>query len=221
MLGLGGNDHAAKAVAMSVQEFSRRMDHEISAQRDGPLEVRRHESVVYNQLCSATMRQPRHCGDIGERHQRIRGRLNEDKLGIPANGFFDGCEISRVYVGELQSEVGEDLIEKPRHAAVDVVSADDVVTGTQHGAESIDSCHAAGEYVRCTTAFESSEIFFQAGTRRIRDTRVLVPFIFPNLLLHVGGGRVNGNRDGSGEWVCFLSGVDGGGGKTKILLFHD
>jgi len=57
----------------------------------------------------------------------------------------------------------------------------------------------------------------QAVARRVRHPRIFVAFILADLLLSVGGSRINRRADGAGERVGLLTGVDGAGGKTLLV----
>src|SRR5438270_9236974 len=99
------------------------------------------------------------------------------------------------------------------------MSADDVVAGTHHGAESIGRGHAAGEDVRGASTFERGQVFFKPGASGVRDARIFISLILADLFLHIGRGRINGNGNGAGERVRFLSSVDRGGGKAEGSFF--
>ena len=114
---------------------------------------------------------------------------------------------------------GHHLIEQAGSAAVEIVAADDVVAGLQHADDGVDRSHAAGEDSGGDSAFERGEIFLKPGARGIRHARVLVSFVLADALLDVSGGRIDRNRDRAGEWIGFLSGVDGAGGKTELFCY--
>ena len=86
-------------------------------------------------VLSTTTSQPRLCaigadgGDVGEPHQRIGRRLDVDVARVLADGALHVARIGRVHVGELEAEVRHDLVEQPRHAAVEIVGGDDVIAG--------------------------------------------------------------------------------------------
>ena len=73
------------------------------------------------------MSQARYRSNVGERHQRIGRGLDENELSIASDGFFHCSQVGRVHISELQAKIGEDLIEEPGHAAINIVSAYNVV----------------------------------------------------------------------------------------------
>ena len=83
--------------------------------------------------------------------------------------------------------------------------------------DGIDRGHAAGEHAGRDTAFESSEILLQPRARGIRDAGIFVSLVLADSLLHVGRGGINGDRDGAGQRIGFLSGVNGAGGEAESL----
>ena len=128
--------------------------------------------------------------------------------------------VRRVDVAELHAEIRQYLIEEAGHASVEIVAADHVIAGFVHGADGIDCRHPAGEDAGGDSAFEGRQIFFQAGASGIGDAGVFVAFVLAQFLLDVGGGRIDGNCYRAGFRVGLLSGVDGFGGETWLLVFH-
>ena len=171
---------------MAVEELRRRVQHDVGAQLDGLLEVRRHEGVVDHDFAAALVRDLADGGDVGEAHQRIRRRLDVNVARVLADGALDVARIGRVHIGELQAEVRHDLVEEPRHAAVKIVGGDDVVARLHQLAERADRGHSAGEYRRGNAAFQRSEILLQPRARGIARARVVVAFGLAELFLRVG-----------------------------------
>ncbi len=172
-------------------------------------------------VLSTTTSQPRLCaiaadgGDVGEPHQRIGRRLDVDVARVLANGVLDVARVRGVDVGELQPEVGHDLVEQPRHAAIQIVGGDDVIACLHHLAERADRGHAAGEHARGDAAFQRCQVLFQPRARRIAGARVVVAFGLAQLFLSVGGGGKDRRSDRSGGWVGLIADVDGASGKAR------
>ncbi len=156
---------------------------------------------------------------ISESHERVGGRLHINHARLFANGALNISDVGSIHVGEFDAVAGENLVEEARRSAVEIVAADDVVARLVHGAESVDGSHAAGEDARRDSTFEGSEILFQTRARRIRNPRVLVAFVLPNLLLDVGRGRMNGGRNRAAFEVRLLPDVNGASSKTGKLMF--
>ncbi len=135
-------------------------------------------------------------------------------LRMARSTFF---AVGGVHVGEFHAIAGQNLIEQARHAAVEVVAADHVVAGLEHGADGVDGRHAAGEDARGDAAFERRQVFFQAGARGIGNAGVFVALVLAEFLLNVGGGRVDGDRDGAGFGVRLLADVNGASGEAGFF----
>jgi hypothetical protein len=225
LLGLfrAGADHdAPEAVAVAVKEFGGRMDDHIRSQSNRLLEIWRHESVVYNQLDFLAAANFADGLKIGESHEWVGWRLYINHPRLFANGALDISDVRSVHVSELDAVAGENLVEETRRSSVEIIAADDVVARLVHGAESCDGGHTAGEDTRRDSTFQGSEILFQTCARRIRNSRIFVPFVFSNLLLDVGRGRMDGGRDSAAFEVRLLSDVNGASCKTGRLIFvHD
>ncbi len=129
---------------------------------DGLLEVGRHEGVVDHDFAAALVGDGADGGDVGEAHQRIGRRLDVDVARVAADGALDVARIGRVDIGELQTEVGHDLVEEPRYAAVEIVGGDDVIASFHQMAERADGGHSAGENRCGDTAFQRSQVLLPA-----------------------------------------------------------
>ena len=95
-----------------------------------------------------------------------------------------------------------------------------MVARLEHGAEGVDRSHPAGENSRSKTAFKCSQVFFEAVAGRVRHPRVFVSLVFPDLLLDVGGRRVNRRSYSASFLVGLLTGMDGARGKSIRLVFR-
>ena len=114
----------------------------------------------------------------------------------------------------------DDLAEEAGGATVDVVAADDVIAGVEHGDEGSDGGHAAAEDVTGGSAFERGEIGFEGVPSGVGDAGVFPAAVFLDALEFVGGGEVDGDVDGAGARVGFLSVVDGAGGEAVLGVSH-
>ena len=139
-------------------------------------------------------------------------------VGRMARRTFSG--FGGVDEGELDAVADDDLVEEARGAAVDVVAADDVVAGVEHGDQRGDGGHAAGEDVAAGSAFERGEVGFERVAGGVGDAGVFPAAVFLDALELVGGGEIDGDVDGAGARVGFLSVVDGAGGEAVLGVSH-
>ena len=72
-----GDDHAADAVAVAVQVLGRAVHDQVGAELDRPLDVRAGEGVVDDQPRAVPMGELGGGGEVGQPHQRVAGRLDE------------------------------------------------------------------------------------------------------------------------------------------------
>ncbi len=132
----------------------------------------------------------------------------------------DVLGVGGVDEGELDAVADDDLVEEAGGAAVDVVAADDVIAGVEHGDEGGDGGHAAGENVAGGSAFERGEIGFESVAGGVGDAGIFPAAVFLDALELVSGGGIDGDGDGAGARVGFLSVVDGAGGEAVLGVSH-
>src|SRR5437763_17153537 len=58
LMGFGGHDHSAQAVAVSVEEFGGGVHHHVGAETQWPLQVGGNASIVNNQFCATLVDDP-------------------------------------------------------------------------------------------------------------------------------------------------------------------
>ena len=104
LLRLGANNDAAQSIAVAVQEFRGRVDHHVRTQRDGLLEIGRHEGVVNYDFHFSAVANVADGGNVAQSHQRIRRRLDIHQPRVLANRALDVPGLRGVDVGELDSE---------------------------------------------------------------------------------------------------------------------
>src|SRR5260370_26459481 len=119
LVGFGADDDASQAVAVSVQKFRRGMDHHVGAEFDRMLEIRRHESVVHDDLEAAPVAEFVDRVEIAKLHQRVGRRLQEQQPGVLLEGALNLVEIGCINVGECKTKAGKDLIEEPVRVSVE------------------------------------------------------------------------------------------------------
>src|ERR1700728_1588683 len=149
--------------------------------------------------------------DVGEGHQRMGRRLDMHELRVGTDGLADVIGIGGVDVGELNAVTNDHLAKEARGAAVDVVATNDVVACVQHRHHGGDGRHAAGEDVGAGATFEGGKVNFKGVARGVGDAGVLPAAVLLDTLELVSGRKVDGNIDGAGEGIGFLSVVDGAG----------
>ncbi len=191
------------------------MEDDVGAELEGTLEVRGGEGVVDDEHGAGCVGDLGDGGDVGDAHQRIGRRLDEHGDGPIAHGGAHGFGISRVDVAEAEAQVAQEAIEEAEGAAVDVLSADDVIAGLEQLHERVDTGGAAGEGEAVRGALEGGDVPLQRLTSGVPAARVLVPFVLTERVLDVRGRRVDRGHDGAGERLRALSGVNGARAESR------
>jgi hypothetical protein len=220
MLGRVGDEDAAESVGMSVEKFGGRVHDDVGAEFERALQVRRHKSVIDGDRDAVLVTDVGDRADVGEGHERVGGRLNVDELRGGTDGAADVVGVRGVDETELDAVVRNDLGEEARGAAIDVVAADHMVADFEHGDESGDGGHAAGEGVSGGSSFQRREAGLNGVAGRVRDAGVFPAAVFFDALQLIGGGEIDGNVDGAGARIGLLPVVDGSSGETVLVVCH-
>ena len=88
------------------------MDHEVGAELERPLQVGREEGVVDRHRDAAPVRELGDGGDVGDLHQRVGGRLEEDQPRLRTQRARDRGEVAGVDPGDAQPIAIEHLLEQ-------------------------------------------------------------------------------------------------------------
>ena len=126
------DDGAAHDVGVAVQVLRRRVDDQIGAEIERPLEVRGHEGVVDAEAHAARRADGGDGADVGQAQQRVGRRLQPAELRARLDGGGHRLRIARIDIAEAQAEAAEHLLEQPVRPAVEIVARDDVVAGVEH-----------------------------------------------------------------------------------------
>ncbi len=122
---------------MAVEKLGGRVNHHVRAQRNGLLEIGRHESVVDDQFNFLLAANVADGPNVAQGHEWVGGRLDVNHARVSANGALDVPYVGGVHVGELHPVAGQNLVEQAGHAAIKIVPGDHVVSRSEHGAEAL------------------------------------------------------------------------------------
>ncbi len=117
----------ANSVRMAVEELGGRVDDDVHAEFQRPLQVRRHKRVVANYASAGGVGHLGNCFQVRNDHHGIRRRLDKDHARIVFDGGLDVADVGGVNKAELDAIIRKDAIEQTEGAAVRVVRNDDVL----------------------------------------------------------------------------------------------
>ena len=126
-----GEHGTADDIGVAVDELRRRVDDEIGAEVDGPLQDRGGEGRVDGEHGVRFVREPGRGRDVDDVESRVARGLDPDDRGP----FIDGLR-QRRGIGEIDGADPDPpalilILQQPESTAVDVAGDDDLVTGAQ------------------------------------------------------------------------------------------
>jgi len=192
----------------AVEELGGRVDHDVRAEREWPLEERAHERVVDDQdgawrcatPASARMSQIFMRGSSASRSRR--GRSGPPPSRTPRVGGVDEDELHPV--------AGEDLGEEPVGSAVHVVGDHDALADLTRVSTAWIAAMPEAKQVASTPPSSAARFFSSERRVRLWCGRTRSP-CSAEPLLDVGGGLVDGDGHGpvvgSGCWPAWMQSV--------------
>ena len=121
------DDAAADNVGMAVQIFRRRVDDDVDAELERPLQVGGEERVVGKRNQAGVAGDLAHGRQVDEIEQRIARRLDPDPFGGRRDCFANVLGIAHVDERELKSPFRVDVGKEPICSAINIVAGNDVV----------------------------------------------------------------------------------------------
>lgn len=208
-------------VRVTSDIFSDGVDTDVRAQKEGALEIRRGESVISGSDNSLALGNLADGFNIANLEGGVGGGFDPDKLGVGLNGLFNVFNVGHINKRVFNTvSLLTDLSHISLSASVDIIAADNVVTNTEDGLDDAGgSSTTTGEGHTVLSVFSSSQCDFESFSGRVSATRI-VEFAerFTRELLSISGGEVDGDADTSGNWIGFLTSMDGIGSETSMLL---
>ncbi len=195
------DEHAADHVAVPVQVFRRRMQHDVRGALQRTLEERSRERVIDDVQKAVRLGQIADRGKIGQVHHGIGRGLAEDHAGRRCHGPLDLPDIAHIDEREPEAKPGIDLLHQTVGAAIDVLAADDVIAGFEQLERRIEGGEAGAEREAVGGAFQARDIPLQGFAGRVLGPGVFVALMAPEPLLHVRRRLINRGHDRAGEQV--------------------
>jgi len=216
-----GGEGAHNDVRVTSDVFSDGVDTDVRAQKEGALEIRGGEGVIGGSDNSLALGNLADGFDVANLEGGVGGSFDPDKLGVGLDGLFNVFNVGHINKGVFNTvSLLTDLSHISLGASVDIITADDVVTNTEDGLDDAGGGSATtGEGHTVLSVFSSSQGDFEGFSGGVSATRIVVfAERFTRVLLGISGGEVDGDADTSGNWIGFLTSMDGVGSETSMLL---
>ena len=159
------------------------------------LEKWRCEGVIDDQQCVPPLRNPGDRAEVGQTHQGVRRRLDDDGSGTIGACVVNALWITGINEGESETEVLQNPVEEAKHSSVGVVAADDMIAAPEEFHDAVEAGHAAREREAVRAAFEDRHISLERFARGVGAARVFPALVLSHRLLRVRGGQVDGRHD--------------------------
>jgi hypothetical protein len=220
------HDGAADHVAVPTDVLGRRVHHDVGAEGERLLQIRRREGVVDDQQRAGLVGDLSEPLDVGDGQQRVGRGLDPQDLRLPGpdRGAYR-VDVADVGGAVLETPTLRDLVEEPEGAAVRVVGDHGVVAGAgEPPQDGVLGRQAAGEREPALPFLQRRERALERGPRRVGAAAVLVAAAQPtDAVLLVGARRVDGRDHRAGGRVGLVAGMDGAGlepGLAAMVLSH-
>ncbi len=212
----GEDQGAALHVAVAAEVLGRRVEDDIHAELDGPLQRRGGEGAVDRGQGAGPAGELRHGPDVDDLEEGVGRALHPDQPGLRPDRGGDGAEVRHVHEVGADPPVGEEILGGHAKAIVGVVGQQDVRPRRQGLQQGDARRHAGGEDQRRLSPFERRQGVFELGLVGIRVADVGVPADRVAILAAgEGGGQVDRRRHRSRGGIDGVAGVDRQG-----LEFH-
>ncbi len=190
--GVFHHNRARGHVAVSAQKFGGGVHHDIRAQVERVLQIRRHQTVIHREQSALPVGRFRQRGDIDDAQQRVGRRFNVHQPRLRRDQGREGLHVRGVAVTHVDPAAIEHLGERAVAAAVEIVPGQHFVVRAQQPAQRGNGRHAAGETEGAVAVFQIGDLFFQHGARRVAAARIIVLAKLRGRFLLEGGRLIDG-----------------------------
>ncbi len=194
------------------------MNHDIGAEVERVLQVRRCEGVVDDEDRPDGVRGLRGGADVDDVQHRVGGALDPDHPRVRVEVVGEVRELRRRQVVEEIPLRLVDLRGHPVDAAVDVRDQDNAFAWVDEVHQRRRRAEAGGESDAVLRVLERGERHLQRRAGRVRDARVVVALVDADRFLHERRGLVDRRDDRAGRRVGLLAVVDRSGLEVHYRL---
>ena len=204
------DDDAADHVGMTVEVLGRRMQDEIRAVFERPLQHRRTKRIVDDEDQAMLAREGADFGEVDQGQHRIGRRLGPDHARVRLQRRLQRGLIVEVEESEIESRAASaHALEQAIGAAVEIVHRDHMAARIEQIEHRARRGEARAERIAARAAFEIGNAALVGHARRILRAAVFVAFVHAGAGLDIGRGRVDRRHDRAGRGVRGLTGMDG------------
>ena len=162
------DDGTADHVGVAVYVLGHRMQHDVDAELERALHVRRRKGVVHYRKDAARLADFRDLFQIGDLEQRIRRRFHPDHFRIGLDRFFQRTDDIRIGVTRLQAHGSvAHAFKQPPGTAVKIIRRDDVAACVQQFQHRAAGGQAGGESKPARAAFEVGDAALERMPGRV------------------------------------------------------
>src|SRR6266545_1690309 len=178
-------------VGMPAEVLRRAVNHQIGAQLDRLLQIRRDEGVIDRQRRFRLVGQVGDGGDIDDLQERVCRRLDPDELCRRRDDLAEAVRAGVFGVARHQAPRLEDPFQQAKRAAVEIGGRRHLIAGPQQRKHRRRRRQPRRERQAAFAAFQGSQARLQGGARRVAGTRILVALVNARRLLRIGAGGVD------------------------------
>ncbi len=202
------HERAADQVRVSAEVLRHRMQHDVRAELERLLQVRRRERVVHDAPRARLVREVRHGGDVDHLEERVGGGLDPHERRVLPYDRTARDQVRHVHRVELEAPLVHDTGEQPVGPAVHVVRDQDVVPRLQRQQQRRRRAEPARETQALRAALERGEHLLQRLPRRVAGAGVVPRLRLADRRLCVRRGLVDRDVDRAELGVGVLADVD-------------
>ena len=219
-VGVAHDHEAGDEVRVAAEVLGGGVDHHVGAELERPLQVGRHERVVHDGDGAVLVGDRRRGDEVGDLEQRVRGALEEERLGPLGDGSLEVVRTLALDDTVRDAEVGEDLVEHAVRPAVHVAGEHDLVARREEREHRGDGGHPRGEGEAARTALELGDEPLEGSSRGVARARVLPLGTAAHPMLPEGRRLVDGQVHRPGDGVGSAARMDEPRCDGQVLAGH-
>ena len=189
---------------MAAEIFCAAVDHEVGAERERLLEMRRQKGIVDDEYGMLCMGQSRQGADITDFHHGIGRRLDENAASFGADMLPDQLQFRGINVFKSNAVAAVDLIAEARGPAVEIFGEQHVIAGDKELQQGTNGSHAGGKGPTSAATVQQRQRLFKLLAGRVQDAAVIVAGALLEAGMTESGRLIDRLADGAGPFLISL-----------------